>query len=220
MARMENKAAGLSTVGKCRSLAMPLSSHQLTHWSLTYEFQPNPIYWPYCFFGPDQPGSHRRGVLEAGDVTPRNVSSQVLSVHTTTMTQSLSAGAMAAMFTEPPRGSADCGKTSMKNECGQPVCFNDCHGDAKYTSPTNAALPALPELGAQDMIIPTTSISPRSKPSSFATLSSEDDWGPPFCLNTCYGVTRLVAGKASDAFARAMGDHDFTTLADDAWLHW
>lgn len=105
-----------------------------------------------------------------------------------------------------------------------PIYWPECapslsHSDLWSTDAALLDAPGLSETGHEE-VINTTSIAPRSESSSSTTLSSGDDWGPPFCLNTCYGVTRLVAAKASDAFAAAMGDHDFTTLADDAWLDW
>lgn len=89
-------------------------------------------------------------------------------------------------------------------------------------SPTVAALlhaRTIPDNGREDLVV-TDSIAPRSELSTFITPSLDDDWGEPTCLDNCYGVSRLVAAEAADAFARAMADHYFTTLSDDAWLHW
>lgn len=106
---------------------MLLPIHQLTCFSITYEFQPNPLYWPYCYFGPDN-GSHRRHALQASDATPQDDISPNGNAHTTTIVQSLSVGALTAMATESPEASAEHGNAGIMDNYGTPYCFNVCHG--------------------------------------------------------------------------------------------
>lgn len=120
--------AGLSMAGKSRSHAISHLRHQLTCSSLTYEFQPNPLYWPFCYFGSNQSSSPRRHELQAGDNTTRDVESTYGNALTTTMVQSLSAGALTAMTTESPLLSAQIDKAGLKDNYGSPYCFNVCHG--------------------------------------------------------------------------------------------
>lgn len=94
---------------------------------------------------------------------------------------------------------------------------------ARDTLPKDAALldaPALLDTGHKDVVPTTISIQPGAESSSFTALSSDGNCGEPTCYNTCYGITRLDAGIATNVFASSIGDKDMTTSEDFPELKW